>query len=256
MQRPHEVSSDHCTHLEVIPQHGNTERHQPFPAFFKILGVFALFAVLALNTARERREAILGEKAEEGEYGCGEKLRLLVGDEGGVLGQDLEQALVAAEGHAAEEGDDEGREPRRRGAGELRDGEEKAGAGVREEEGEREGEEGGSEGRVEGGEAGAGGVEGDEEAARERGGVGEEGEGEREGQVRGGEVGRGWGWRGEEEVGGDEGVLRRRGGGGRRVVVADGEDSRWRWRRHWGTFAVCKRDLDFFFFLGKGDLGR
>lgn len=45
------------------------------------------------------------------------------------------------------------------------------------EEGEGEREEGGGEGGVECGEAGAGGVEEDEEAARERGRVREEGEG-------------------------------------------------------------------------------
>ena len=180
VERPHKVPSEECAHLEVIPQHGDAERHQPSPAFLQIFGTLALVAVLALDAACSQSEAIPGEESEEGEHGGGEELGLFVGEKRGVLVQHLEQAGVPGERHAAEEGGEEGREPRRRRAGELGGGEEEAGARVGE-EGEWEGEESGREGMVEGGEAGAGGVEDDKETARERGRLGEEGEGEGEG---------------------------------------------------------------------------
>ena len=109
MERPHKVPSYQCTHLEVIPQHGDAERHQLSPAFFEALGALALFAVLALSAARGRSETVPGEEAEEGEDGGGEEQRLFVGEEGGVLGKKLEQAGVAWERHAAEEGGEEAR---------------------------------------------------------------------------------------------------------------------------------------------------
>lgn len=212
METPHEVPPDQLTHLGVIPQHGGAKRHQILPASCKILRVLALATVAALETLWGRIEAVLGEEAEEGEDGGGEELGLFVGEEGGVLVEDIEQAGVAGEGEAAEERDEQWREPRRRRAGELGGGEEEAVARVGEEEREGEGEKRGGEGVVEGGVAAAGGVEHDEEAAGEGGRVGEEGEGEGEREVKGGEVGGGGGR--EEEVGGEERVLRRGRGGG------------------------------------------
>lgn len=118
VERPHKVPPDQRARLGVIPQHRDAEGHQLVSALFEVLRAVALLAVAALGGAsRERSEAVLGEEAEEREDGRGEELGLLGGKEGGVLADELEQAGVPGEGHAAEEGEEQGREPRRGRAG-------------------------------------------------------------------------------------------------------------------------------------------